>query len=109
MSALYQMRYKGVSGVGHGSVYIGKGLILGIDITGARYHGSYANQGQNLAGSTTLTSAGGTLVTGQPVPAGTKVQITFSLPPTFDNGQFQKITVGGQPVEVAFDKIGDIP
>lgn len=115
MSALYQMRYQGVAGVGHGAIYIGKGKVLGVDITGARYDGSYTgggsllNPGTTLTGAVTLTAAGGTLVTGQPVPPGTQVQISFSLPPTFGNGQFQPVTVGGKPVQVAFDKIGDIP
>jgi len=109
MSALYEMRYQGVAGTGHGAIYIGKGKVLGVDVTGARYDGSYASQGANLAGTVTLTSAGGALVTGQPVPAGTKVPITFNLPANFGNGQFQSVTVGGRPVQVAFDKIGDIP
>jgi len=108
MSALYQMRYQGVAGTGHGSVYIGKGQIVGVDMTGARYIGTYASEGSALVGAATLTSAGGTLVTGQPVPPGTKVAITFSLPPSYGNGQFQTIGVAGRPVQVAFDKIGDI-
>ena len=109
MSALYQMRYQGVADVGHGAIYIGKGKIVGVDITGAKYLGSFVNQSGVLAGTATLTSAGGTLVTGMPVPAGTQVPIAFNLPATFDNGQFQSITVGGKPVQVAFEKIGDIP
>lgn len=109
MSALYAMRYQGVAGTGHGATYIGKGKVLGVDVTGARYDGSYASQGANLAGTVILTSAGGALVTGQPVPAGTKVPIIFNLPANFGNGQFQSVTVGGRPVQVAFDKIGDVP
>jgi len=109
MSALYQMRYQGVAGVGHGAIYIGKGMIAGVDVTGARYSGTYAAQGSNLSGAVTLTSAGGALVTGLPVPPGTKVPITFSLPANFWGGQFQTVTVGGKPVQVAFDKIADIP
>ena len=34
MSALYQMRYQGVAGNGHGAMYIGKGVVVGIDISG---------------------------------------------------------------------------
>lgn len=109
MSALYQMRYNGVAGAGHGAVYIGKGKVVGVDITGARYLGTFVNQGSNLSGTVTLISAGGALVTGKQTPAGTQVPITFSLPPNFANGQFQTVTVGGQPVQVAFDKIGDVP
>jgi hypothetical protein len=109
MSALYQMRYQGVAGVGHGAIYIGKGIVAGVDLTGARYSGSYVSQGSSLNGTVTLTSAGGALVTGQTVPPGTKVVITFSLPTNFANGQFQTVTVGGRPAQVAFDKIADIP
>jgi hypothetical protein len=109
MSALYQMRYQGVSGTGHGAVYIGKGKVVGVDLTGAKYLGSYTNQGANLSGTVTLTSAGGALVTGQPTPPGTQVPITFSLPANFGAGQVQTVTVGGQPVQVAFEKVGDIP
>src|SRR5690348_3798919 len=65
MSALYQMRYHGVAGNGHGACYIGNGKVLGVDITGARYLGSYTQAGAALNGSVTLTSSGGTLVTGQ--------------------------------------------
>jgi hypothetical protein len=114
MSALYQMRYQGVAGGGHGAVYIGKGKVIGVDITGARYDGAYTSNGSLLngavlSGTVTLTSAGGSLVTGQPVPPSTQVPITFSLPASFGNGQFLSVTVGGKPVQVAFDKIGDIP
>ena len=109
MSALYAMRYRGVAGTGHGAVYIGKGKVLGVDVTGARYDGAYTSQGANLVGTVTLTSAGAAFVTGQHMPAGTTVPITFNLPANFGNGQFQSVMVGGQPVQVAFDKIGDIP
>jgi hypothetical protein len=103
------MRYSGVAGQGHGAIYIGKQRLVGGDVTGARYEGTYTSQGAVLVGSATLTSAGATLVTGLPVPPGTKVQIAFSLPASFANGQFQTVSVGGKPVQVAFDKIGDIP
>lgn len=109
MSALYQVKYHGVAGEGHGAVYVGKGKVLGVDITGARYEGSYTDLGSAISGTVTLTSAGGQLVTGQPVPSGTKVPIKFNLPQNLGNGQFQQITVGGSPVSVAFDKIGDVP
>ncbi|MBR2813501.1 MAG: hypothetical protein IKE60_02540 [Reyranella sp.] len=109
MSAMYEMQYQGVAGGGHGAIYIGKGKIVGIDVTGARYSGTYTN-GQTLSGSATLTSAGGVLVTGAPIPPGTKVPITFAnLPLNLGNGQFVQVSVGGNPVNVAFHKIDDIP
>ena len=108
MSALYIMRYDGVAGAGHGAVFIGKGKILGVDITGARYEGTYALHGPNLGGAATLTSAGGSLVTGQATPAGTKVQIVFNLPANASSGTFE-LKFGGVPMRVALEKIGDVP
>ncbi|MPZ29574.1 MAG: hypothetical protein GEV13_01015 [Rhodospirillales bacterium] len=110
MSALYQMRYQGVTGVGHGAVYVGKGVVVGVDVTGARYKGTYATGANGgLNGTVTLISAGGVLVTGQPIPAGTTVPIILALPANFGNGAFHTVSVGGNPVQVAFDKIDDIP
>ena len=91
MSALYQMRYQGVAGNGHGAMYIGKGVVVGIDISGARFNGTYTLSGTTIDGTATLTSAGGALVTGQDVPAGGTVPITFSLPAGFDDGQYHQV------------------
>ena len=108
MSALYVMRYEGVAGVGHGAVFIGKGRILGVDIKGAKYEGTYSNKNGGLSGAATLTSAGGELVTGQAAPAGSKVQIVFDLPANSTNGEFQ-LKIGGLPVRVLLAKVGDVP
>lgn len=109
MSALYQMRYQGVAGNGHGAMYIGKGVIVGIDIAGSRCNGTYVPTETRLDGSAILTSAGGALVTGENVAAGGTVPITFSLPARFDDGQYHEVIVGGKTVRVRFTKIGDIP
>lgn len=109
MSALYQMRYQGVAGNGHGSMYIGKGVLVGIDISGTRCHGTYTSSAATIDGTATLTSAGGALVTGQNVAAGGTVPVSFSLPAGFDDGKYHQISVGGKPVGVSFNKIGDIP
>jgi hypothetical protein len=108
MSALYQMRYHGVAGAGHGAIYIGKGQVVGVDLTGARYIGSYTENGGRLRGNVTLTSAGAELVTGLRIPSGSRLTITFDFPSNFGDGQFQTVTVQGAPVQVAFDKIADI-
>lgn len=70
VSALYKMQYQGAAGFGGGVVYVGRGKVLGMDITGASYDGSYTDQGGRLRGTVTITSAGGALVTGQQVPTG---------------------------------------
>lgn len=109
MSALYQMRYRGSANAGQGAIYIGRGKIVGVDLTGARYLGDYHEHDGQIVGQIILTSSGGRLVTGQAAPEGTPVTIDFSLPPSFGDGEFQSITVGGATVQVAFHKIGDIP
>jgi hypothetical protein len=109
MSALYQIRYQGVAGKGHGAMYLGKGVIVGIDLAGSRYHGTYTFEGPNITGTATLTSAGGALVTGENVPAGGSVPIAFNLPTSLDDGQYHQVVVGGKPIRVSFNKIGDIP
>lgn len=109
MSALYQVAYQGVAGVGHGAFYIGKGKVVGVDVTGARYTGSYTENAGILTGTGTLTSAGGMLVTGLPVPPGTKVGINFTLPADFGDGSYRPIKVGGADVNVSLAKIEDIP
>jgi hypothetical protein len=43
MSALYTMQYQGHVGSGGGAIYIGKGIVLGVDVSGARYNGSLAS------------------------------------------------------------------
>lgn len=108
MSALYSMKYHGVAGEGHGSVYIGNGKVVGTDVTGAKYIGSYNDLNARLVGAATLTSAGGFLVTGQAIPPGTQVKIEFNLGLDFGNGKLNIVTVAGQPVQVSFSKVGDI-
>ena len=73
MSELYTMFYQGqTGGSGGGAIYIDRNKILGVDVTGARYDGSYVENLMigRLQGTATLTSAGGVLVTGnQCLPA----------------------------------------
>ena len=113
MKALYQVKYTGVSGIGFAAFYIGGGQVVGVDPTGAQYHGSYVTEeshfhGNKIVGRFTLTASGGILVTGQPVEHGTEVLGEFSLPENFADGSPHTITVGGAPVTVMFEKIGEI-
>lgn len=110
MSALYLMQYVGNAGYGIGAIYIGKGVIVGADAGNGRYSGSYKEEGGRLKASVTLTmTQAGPLVTGQMVPAGTKLPITADWPSNFANGEPQSVSVSGHPVQVTFEKVGDIP
>ena len=110
MSALYIMRHIGGTGAGFGAIYIGKGTIVGVDVQNGRYHGTYIEQGDRVRPTVTLSlPQGGVLVTGSQVPPGTKITMTADWPANFANGQAQQIMVQGSPVQVTFEKIGDVP
>jgi hypothetical protein len=51
---------------------------------------------------------GATLVTGDQVPPGTKLQLTADWPADFKDGQHHEIIVAGKPVTVSFEKIDNI-
>ncbi len=111
MSALYLIRFLGHSGIGLGTIYIGKGVILGVDVTNARYSGTYTEEGGRIKGTATLSAPpGGTiLVTGDPLPEGQSVPLTADWPANFADGSAQEIVVMGRPVQVTFEKVGDVP
>ena|SRR6266446_6642754 len=109
MSALYAMRYVGGASGGIGAVYVGKNVIVGIDAGNGHYHGTYTESGGRMKATITLSApTGATLVTGKPMPAGSKIQLTADWPANFATGQ-QQIIVAGSPVNVTFEKIGDVP
>ena len=111
MGALYAIKYSGQLGAGRGAVYIGKGLIVGLDETDTRYDGRYTENSGRLKGGITLTSppGGASLVTGKVLPGGTVLRVTLDWPNDFANGQSQEVKVGGQSVYLLLEKIGDIP
>jgi hypothetical protein len=112
MSAFYIMRYAGTAGQGSGVLYIGRGIVVGVDVVGGKYEGSYSERAGYLRGTVKLTAptAGVHLVTGQSVPGGQAFDLGFDLPANFANGQPQTVTgVGGRPVQVTFEKIKDLP
>ena len=111
MSALYVMSYRGIPGVeGHGVLYIGQGIILGVDVTKIRYKGTYTRRGQYLDLDGTATARDDApLVTGDILPAGQSVPITARLPEDFVDGSHHRVSVGGHDVYVAFEKVGEIP
>ena len=111
MSALYLMRYIGVSGNGAGVLYIGKGAVLGIDIGENRYRGSYTeNSGRlQIKGTLNASAAGSNLVTGVSLQAGQSLQVTADWPNDFADGDPKQVYVEGHQVQVALEKLGDVP
>ena len=111
MSALYAIRYLGSTGVGFGSVYIGKNVVVGIDVANGRYNGTYTEEGGRLklTGNLSAPPGGAVLVTGDQLPAGQSIPLIADWPTNFADGSTQQITVMGKPVQVTFEKVGDIP
>ncbi len=110
MSALYAMRYLGQSGIGMGAVYIGRGSIVGVDVSNGRYHGTYTEENGRVKGNVTLSSppGGSVLVTGDPLPAGQSIPLTIDWPSDFANGDARELSLMGHPVQVTIEKIGDV-
>lgn len=108
-SALYAITYSGSASFGGGAIFIGNGKIVGIDVGNMRYHGNYTIEGMRLKAKATMSApTGGTLVTGQQLPAGTKLQLTADWPIDFANGAQQTIMVEGRPVQVVFEKLDEV-
>ena len=122
MSALYIMRYMSGAGAttggpaaaarltGAGAIYIGRNTILGVDVAGNRYEGTYVEEDGRLKAAATLTvgPSGSDLVTGDKLPAGQKVPLNADWPIDFE-GRLRDIEVKGKSVEVLFEKLGNIP
>ena len=84
--------------------------MVGTDIAKSRYRGSYIVEGSRVKVEASLTATQTTswLVTGATVQAGQSARITADWPMNFGSGEPQQATVGGQPVTVRLEKVGDI-
>ena len=111
MSALYAVRYSAQHGAGGAAVYVGKGIIVGVDVANTRYQGSYTENNGRLKGGITLTSPPGraSLVIGKLLAGGAVLRATLDWPSDFADGQAQALTVDGKSVPITLEKIGDIP
>jgi hypothetical protein len=113
MSAFYIMKYFGKDGAGGGTLYIGRGVVVGTDIQGAKFDGTYRVINDRMIGVVTMTSpaSGSKLVTGQTLPPGMVVPLNFDFPArNFADGRLYPMTgYGEQPLMVAFEKVRDLP
>src|SRR4051812_37562504 len=94
MSAFYIMKYAGHAGVGGGTLYIGKGVIVGVDVKGAKLEENYRVVNGRMSGSFRMTAPpqGAKLVTGQALPGGATFDLNFDFPAeTFDDGTPQSM------------------
>ena len=111
MSGLYVADFAGAEGLGSCALYIGHGLIVGVDVGRAVYRGAYKTDAGRLQGTVTLTSSvpGSDLVTGDILNPGQLLPIAIDLPIPFADGKAHTVSVAGKGVTVRFEKIGDLP
>jgi len=113
MGAFYIMKYFGKAGAGGGTLYIGKGVVVGTDIQGAKLDGTYRVIGDRMRGVVKMTSPAfaSTLVTGQTLPPGTVFDLNFDFPArSFADGRPYPMTgFGEEPLMVTFEKVRDLP
>ncbi|WP_062012426.1 hypothetical protein [Aureimonas sp. AU4] len=108
--ALYAVRFVGAAGGGRGSLYVGHGIVSGVDVTGGTYDGSYGVNEGRVHGIASMRALGETqLVTGQRLDGGQALEIRFELPVAIDETATYDITVGGQPVRIQLRKVRDLP
>src|SRR5829696_4202460 len=101
MSALYIMRYIGGTGAGAGCLYIGKGIVTGVDMTETRFDGSYShNNGRLMAKVVMSVPADSTLVTGLRIDRPQQFNLVADWPQNFADGNAQEIKVDGHPIHV---------
>jgi hypothetical protein len=112
MNAFYTMKYFGKAGAGGGTVYIGRGVVVGIDIQGGKIDGTYEVVGDRMKGAVKIIAPkeGSTLVTGQTLSGGEEFVLRFDLPASsFADGTPQMLKgYGGEALLVAFEKVRDL-
>jgi len=112
MGAFYIMKYFGKAGAGGGTLFIGRGVVVGTDIQGAKLDGTYNVIDDRMKGVVRMTSpaSGATLVTGQTLPPGKEIDLNFDFPAhNFADGNWYPMTgYGEQPLMVSFEKVRDL-
>ena len=117
--ALYIVRYVGAEATnmgllargGFGVMYVGCETILGVDVRNIRYHGTYAEKDDRILAQITMTpvETAEVLVTGDVAIGGDPIEVVADWPIDFGDGSLQQAIVGGNPVGIVFEKIGNLP
>lgn len=111
MSALYVMKFAERPDCCVGAFYIGRGVIVGIDVTGIRYSGTCetVSEGLRFTAEMVAPTGGAVLSTGQLFPTGETISLTGTLPNDFFDETPFEVMVSGRPVTVILGKVGDVP
>ena len=108
--ALYFAAYAGRESFGGAAIYIGHGIMSGVDVGGCVYDGEYqiANDTIRVKASLTAPQEGGLLVTGQKLEPMQVLELKATWSREF-TGKSLDISVGGRSVAVSFRKVRDLP
>jgi hypothetical protein len=113
IDGFYAIYYTGVSGAGLGVLVVNNGIIVGADMVGGRYDGTYTQNKTtgNYDGKIRITiPPGGSLVTGVVVGAQPfQMDVTATLPPDLGGEKPVRIETPTGPVNVIFRKLRDYP
>jgi hypothetical protein len=109
----YRSTASGVTGTGMGMLVLDSGIVIGCDVAGGIYDGTYEFNPRTDMLDMKVTAripAGAVLVTGVPAQAVPLVfDIEESLPRQLDAKHPATVTVPGRDVVVVFHKLRDFP
>jgi hypothetical protein len=109
--ALYVAYLTGAAGQTMALIYIGGGIIAGIDVGTMQYDGSYAVRPDGSLEGTVeyVTPSGTTLITGVGLSTPTKVPMRLHLPASFADGRVITFETPFGKVNARFEKLKDLP
>lgn len=110
-AGFFVVHFRDADDIGGIGLYVGNGIIVGIDNGLVRYDGQYQEMPDgSLQGVVHLTVRQPTqLITGGILQPGVAAPINFRLPPNFANGQVFQFNLGGDMVATRFEKLRDLP
>jgi hypothetical protein len=112
MEGIYVMYFTGSAGAGQGLLILKNGVIVGADVAGVVYDGSYTQEvGGTLDVKVHLTlPPGSSLVTGASAGATPmEIDIPVKLPENFGNGQALALKTPTGPINIIFKRLRDVP
>ncbi|MGV3576622.1 MAG: hypothetical protein ACO1O4_15975 [Devosia sp.] len=110
MEGFYAVYYTGQTGFGHAVLVMREGKIVGADVTGGVYDGTYTIEANNSVTVDIVLTVppGTTLVTGQTLTTQHSQNIKANVVETFANGQTVPLQTPMGPVNAIFKKLRDL-
>lgn len=113
VDGIYLVNYTGRQGIGAATMTLSSGQIVGVDVAGGEYEGTYKLQNENIVGNIVMhVPAGVYLVTGAPIsPVPYTVPISFAFPAAIKVNQViqTQIQLPTGPVNANVKKVKSLP